>query len=998
MKKAIIAILGLLLLIAVGIGVFLALDDADSEAAEPTGEAAELNPSELFELAERDWEAGEFRRAYVTFREAATNSPEDLDIQWRYARASEDLNQLAEAQRVAEAVWSAGRADRDVLMMRLRLSETVDPNLLREEALAWIDPLEEGPGKTALLAEILFSTGDFVQSRTLWMRLSTQEGAPNPADHALRAAMTFSAEEDWEGGLQWLNRVEELMGLDANTALLKGAFLAMQDDYAAAESVLASATARFPENWDLRLRRVESLLVSNQLDAARDLVASYSGLTDSEEASGDPGPRRRLRLIKAFLATLDGGLIVLEGLLQAIDEESEIAEAERAFYRGLLAEMRDNARGATVFSELEGAVLGLPNEPLPRVVFAARLNAAGAYAKADILLREVRHPMYRLWPVVILETARALDGLGQTWTADTSLAGLHARGFYTAESLRLAYDMQTRLGKSVEARQTQELMANLLSSSPQAQYDRAIALRDSGRDQRAIEAFTAIATDASFPTPLRTQAVADLLEQDAAAAALRALENENGMPEATAQMLRARALETQGDIDGAQAAFEAALAARFSWETASNLANFWYRQERVDLAEAVFRDGAETHPDALWTQVALSKALLNRGAIDQALELAQLVWSEDSNSLDAATVLTEIQFAKKDWKQAETWAQRAIDLDNEREPNPALFYWLGSATLNQGNAQFARSWLSRAQSITGDDPTVMEALASCDFALGNHSSALEWLGRLETVAGELSPTLRSLSIQSSMRAERYEEALAETERYASDLGPENALALRALILEKQGAVPDALELLESYRGAHPDSDTALRLWVFLQARSGDITAGVARAREEGEWSENDWSELAGIAIAQKQLDAAILALETLTKTYPNEPSYWNNLAWIRLDTQGTEAGNLAAEEAEKARGLDPDNPDVIDTFARALIAAGRFEEAITTAEPWSKRQAASPRWHWYLGQAYEATQDPDQAIFHFREVKTLVDTGLSQGVDIEAVLQRIQSLESSLIP
>ena len=249
-----------------------------------------------------------------------------------------------------------------------------------------------------------------------------------------------------------------------------------------------------------------------------------------------------------------------------------------------------------------------------------------------------------------------------------------------------------------------------------------------------------------------------------------------------------------------------------------------------------------------------------------------------------------------------------------------------------------------------------------------------------------------------MRASRYDEALAEVETHQESLGAENAMALRVLIQEKQDDVPAALSTLEAFIQSNPDSITALRLNVFVQARSGNVAAGIARARSEGDWSENDWSELAGIAISRKEYAATIIALEALTETYPEEPSYWNNLAWIRLDVGGEGSGEKAVSEADKARALDPDNPDVIDTYARALTATQRFQDVLEVAEPWSKRQAASPRWHWYLGQAQEALENRDQAVFHYREVKTLADTGLSQGIDVDEVLERLEALGAIVAP
>jgi len=88
---------------------------------------------------------------------------------------------------------------------------------------------------------------------------------------------------------------------------------------------------------------------------------------------------------------------------------------------------------------------------------------------------------------------------------------------------------------------------------------------------------------------------------------------------------------------------------------------------------------------------------------------------------------------------------------------------------------------------------------------------------------------------------------------------------------------------------------------------------------------------AGCDIEMKQLAAAERALAAIEPTDTTERVVWlNNRACVMLDTDQDAAAALAL--VEEATALRPDVPAIQHTRARALLAVGRIDEAISVFE------------------------------------------------------------------
>ncbi len=96
------------------------------------------------------------------------------------------------------------------------------------------------------------------------------------------------------------------------------------------------------------------------------------------------------------------------------------------------------------------------------------------------------------------------------------------------------------------------------------------------------------------------------------------------------------------------------------------------------------------------------------------------------------------------------------------------------------------------------------------------------------------------------------------------------------------------------------------------------------------------------------------------------PALYNELGWVEIES-GVGDARKAVEYAETALKMDPRNPDVHDTYAWALLHAGRAAEALPYFLTALAQKPTMFCIHYHLGRTYQALGRPDQARVHFRQ-------------------------------
>ena len=146
--------------------------------------------------------------------------------------------------------------------------------------------------------------------------------------------------------------------------------------------------------------------------------------------------------------------------------------------------------------------------------------------------------------------------------------------------------------------------------------------------------------------------------------------------------------------------------------------------------------------------------------------------------------------------------------------------------------------------------------------------------------------------------------------------------------------------------------------------------------------------LAEVHALQQDFKSAEQVYRDVLKVEPKNPVALNNLAWILAPRP--EAAGQAMAFADRAIELYGASGEMLDTRARILIAAGKYDRALSDLKD-ALNQSPSPLRYFHLALAQWKMDRPEDAVKSFREAR-------SRGLDAKAVhpsdLPAFQALET----
>jgi tetratricopeptide (TPR) repeat protein len=496
----------------------------------------------------------------------------------------------------------------------------------------------------------------------------------------------------------------------------------------------------------------------------------------------------------------------------------------------------------------------------------------------------------------------------------------------------------------------------------------------------------------------------------------------------------------KGDLDGALAAAESALAADPE-----------YRPARLRKAEVLVDIGYRRNDAPMKAE--------GRAIVDAVLSM-------DSADPEARLVKAKIELADGNVSEALVDLRRAVDA---RPDYAQAHFLLGSALFLQRDLNGARAEVSRALELDAELTDAHQILARIHADSGEHQLAVE-VGRRVLQRKPEDATMRILVAQSLVRLARFEEAAAEIQQIpeaqrdsealyalgrvaflrndgaaarqhfqrAYEADPYRAEVLRALFdldlrenrIAESGervrkaleARPDDAKLVQLmgevalYSGNPAEAESqfkraielnpndlgayeALARYLMVAGRSREVLSTYEKALESNPGSATLHLVVGSLYELQSRLPEAIERYEEAVRLSPDLAAAKNNLAYLLAET----GGNLdrALDLAQEAKEALPENPNAADTLGWVLYkknvpsaAIGYLREAERGFPP-ENPQLGIVRHH--LALAYEANGEPDQA----REVlaKALRDLETNQGAgdtpappwaaEIRAMLERL---------
>ena len=184
-----------------------------------------------------------------------------------------------------------------------------------------------------------------------------------------------------------------------------------------------------------------------------------------------------------------------------------------------------------------------------------------------------------------------------------------------------------------------------------------------------------------------------------------------------------------------------------------------------------------------------------------------------------------------------------------------------------------------------------------------------------------------------------DEAIGQFRR-ALQINPDHAKAHNSLgnALLQKGNVDEAIAQYQMALQINPHSEEACYNFGNALLRQGKVDEAIAQYQRALE-IKPDFAEahfnLGAVLFHQGKEDEAIAQYQRALQIKPDKPEVQNNLAWVLATSPHASLrnGNQAVALAQRANQLTGDgNPIMLDTLAAAYAEAGRFPEAVTTAQ------------------------------------------------------------------
>jgi tetratricopeptide (TPR) repeat protein len=291
-------------------------------------------------------------------------------------------------------------------------------------------------------------------------------------------------------------------------------------------------------------------------------------------------------------------------------------------------------------------------------------------------------------------------------------------------------------------------------------------------------------------------------------------------------------------------------------------------------------------------------------------------------------------FEVRQWKDSETLFRHALAVTTN---NTLAHNSLGGTLAAQGKIDEARIQFAEAVRI---QPNYLPALCNLGFSLIQQGKIEEGMGycRAALAINPGFPNAHFNLGQALVAGGRLQEAVSEYEM-ACQLNPgsvsfrtslADTLAKLGKMNEAAGCYQEALKLQPNYAEAH---------WRYgmLLASTGNRQEALDHLRKAVRLGPTvqERLDLASVLKSMGQSDAAIIQYQEALRLQPNSPMALINLAWILASDpsdrirNGPEAVILAERACQLIQFRDA---SFLGTLATAYAEAGRFEDAIRTAE------------------------------------------------------------------
>ncbi len=433
--------------------------------------------------------------------------------------------------------------------------------------------------------------------------------------------------------------------------------------------------------------------------------------------------------------------------------------------------------------------------------------------------------------------------------------------------------------------------------------------------------------------------------------------------------LRGRVLGGQGDLAGATASFEKALAKEpKDFAATAGLTDMDYFAGRRDAARKRLDDFVKADPKNVRAMVALAVLDTRLGAAE-ATVVAQLVHAAKADPSDNVGHLALIDrlLAGNDVQRAQAAAQ---DATAALPADPLIMDALGRAHLAAGDSQRALSVLKALTSMQPKNPQHQVRLSEAHLADKDSAAAMRALRQALELDPDNLPAQRKLALL--LAAERRPQEGLAIARSVQKRLPQ---AAAGFMLEGELEVnsknwPAAVAAYRLALQKTKSTELAIKLHESLLAAG----KGVEAERLAADWLKENPKDviftyqLGDAALAAKNWPQADAMYRAVIAQQPGHAAAINNLAWV----MATRRQPGASAMAEKAVTLLPDRAALLDTLAFTLEVENQLPKAIDAQKRAVELEPRSPGLRLRLAQLLVKQGDKAQAR---KELESLAKLG-----------------------
>ena len=392
-----------------------------------------------------------------------------------------------------------------------------------------------------------------------------------------------------------------------------------------------------------------------------------------------------------------------------------------------------------------------------------------------------------------------------------------------------------------------------------------------------------------------------------------------------AEDLRGNVLALRGDRAGAQAAFERSLAIdKLYFPAVAGLAALDLQNKQPDAARKRYGDLLKADPTNPRAPLALAAILSNTGADPAEVDAQLMVAIKAAPTEPVPRVeLVNHYLVTGKIKAALSAAQDAVAAVPD---NPDVVNALGSAQLADNDFQSALTTFAKLESMQRSSPVAALGQAEAYRGLMNAGGREHSLRHALEIKPDLLAAQRVL-VDMLDAQQRYDDALAIARTVQKQRPREGAgYQLEASVEIARAHWPSAIAALRAGLQKAPSPDVAIRLHqTYLNAdRKPEAQAFAAEWVKDNPRDPAFQFYLSDLAMAQQAWPDAEAAYRRILSIKPDDPVALNNLAWLMV--KQSKPGALAF--AEKAQGLAPNQPALMDTLALALAADNQIPKAL----------------------------------------------------------------------